>query len=115
MKEQTTLQSTIARDETNLLVKDASVFSDLPFYIVLDRSTTDMEIMKVSSVSQNRLIVSRAQGNTVARSHAKGTVVYPYYPRIATVPPKGKSEVENLYVDPSTAKLTVEYEDTPVE
>ena len=30
-------------------------------------------------------------------------------------PPVGKCVVSNLYVDPSTGKLSVEYEDTPIE
>ena len=29
-------------------------------------------------------------------------------------PPAGKLQVKNLYVDPETGKLQVEYEDTPV-
>ena len=29
-------------------------------------------------------------------------------------PPSGKCRVTNLYVDPSTGKVVVEYEDTPV-
>jgi hypothetical protein len=32
-----------------------------------------------------------------------------------TDPPVGKYRVNNLFVDPETGKLEVEYEDTPVE
>ena len=34
---------------------------------------------------------------------------------IASSAPVGKYKVVNMYVDPSTGKLTVEYDDTPVE
>lgn len=34
---------------------------------------------------------------------------------IVTSPPSGKCKVTNLFVDPSTGKLAVEYEDTPIE
>lgn len=34
---------------------------------------------------------------------------------IETDPTQGKYKVKNLYVDPDTGRLTVEYEDTPVE
>ena len=33
---------------------------------------------------------------------------------IGTNPPTGKYKVTNLWVDPLTGKLTVEYDDTPV-
>lgn len=33
---------------------------------------------------------------------------------IASTPPSGKYKVVNLYVDPVTGKLFVEYDDTPV-
>ena len=33
---------------------------------------------------------------------------------ITTMPPSGKYKVINLWVDPATGKLTVEYENTPV-
>jgi len=33
---------------------------------------------------------------------------------IPSDPPAGKLQVKNLYVDPDTGKLEVEYEDTPV-
>lgn len=32
---------------------------------------------------------------------------------IASQPPSGKYKVTNLYVDPVTGKLVVEYDDTP--
>jgi hypothetical protein len=32
-----------------------------------------------------------------------------------SVPPTGKFKVTNLFVDPSTGRLTVEYDDEPVE
>lgn len=32
---------------------------------------------------------------------------------VKSEPPTGKYQVKNLYVDPATGKLVVEYEDTP--
>ena len=32
---------------------------------------------------------------------------------LGSVPPAGKCKVVNIYVDPSTGKCTVEYDDTP--
>lgn len=34
---------------------------------------------------------------------------------MASSPPSGKCKVTNLYVDPDTGKLTVEYDNNPVE
>ena len=34
---------------------------------------------------------------------------------ISTDPPVGKYKVRNLWVDPATGKLDVDYDDTPVE
>jgi len=36
-------------------------------------------------------------------------------PILVSAPPKGKCLVTNLYVDPDTGKLILEYEDTPQE
>ena len=35
--------------------------------------------------------------------------------QVETNPPAGKYRVTNLYVDPVTGRLEVEYDDTPVE
>jgi hypothetical protein len=34
---------------------------------------------------------------------------------VESAPPSGKCPVKNLYVDPSTGRLTVEYDDIPEE
>jgi len=33
--------------------------------------------------------------------------------KINSIPPPGKCKVVNIYVDPSTNKLVIEYDDTP--
>ena len=38
-----------------------------------------------------------------------------YKDTVKTDPPEGKYKVKNLFVDPSTGKLEVEYEDIPEE
>ena len=32
---------------------------------------------------------------------------------LATTPPQGKCKIVNMYVDPSTGKVVVQYDDTP--
>ena len=34
--------------------------------------------------------------------------------KVSSIPPKGKYQVTNLYVDPDTGKLVIEYDNTPV-
>jgi len=35
--------------------------------------------------------------------------------QVVTSPPQGKNKVTNLFVDPETGKLEVEYDDAPIE
>ena len=72
----TTLSAGISNSDTSIPVTDASVFPAITgseyFYMSLEDSAGQIEIVKVTGVSSNTLTVTRAQESTTARAYASG-------------------------------------------
>lgn len=72
----TTLASGITNSATSITVNDGSVFPSLSgsdtFFMTLEDTSGNMEIVSVSAVSSNTLTVTRAQEGTTARAFSAG-------------------------------------------
>ena len=72
----TTLSAGISASDTSVPVTDASVFPTITgseyFYMSLEDTSGDIEIVKVTGVSSNTLTVTRAQESTTAQAFASG-------------------------------------------
>ena len=54
-------------------------------------------------------------GFTVNTQNIILELIVSYKDNVTTTPPVDKYKVKNLFVDPETGKLEVEYDDTPVK
>lgn len=72
----TLIASAVSSSATTINVDDASVFPSISgseyFYVTLEDTSGNVEIVKVTGVSTNTLTVSRAQESTTARSFSDG-------------------------------------------
>ena len=72
----TTLASGITNSATSITVNDGSVFPSLSgsdtFFMTLEDTSGNTEIVSVSAVSSNTLTVTRAQEGTTARAFSAG-------------------------------------------
>lgn len=72
----TTLSASLNNSATTCTVADASVFPTLGtydyFYMTLEDSSLNTEVVKVTGISSNTLTIARAQDNTSARAFASG-------------------------------------------
>jgi hypothetical protein len=72
----TTLSASLNNSATTCTVADASVFPTLGtydyFYMTLEDSSLNTEVVKVTGISSNTLTIARAQDSTSARAFASG-------------------------------------------
>ena len=72
----TTLSASVAASDTSISVSDASVLPSISgseyFYLTLQDTSGDLEVVKVTAVSSNTLTVTRAQEGTTAIAFASG-------------------------------------------
>ena len=72
----TTLSASLNNSATTCTVADASVFPTLGtydyFYMTLEDSSLNTEVVKVTGISSNTLTIARAQDGTSARAFASG-------------------------------------------
>ena len=72
----TTLSASVAASDTSISVSDASVLPSISgseyFYLTLQDTSGNLEVVKVTAVSSNTLTVTRAQEGTTAIAFASG-------------------------------------------